>query len=46
MAGSDAPATALGVTDPRTWSRTAWLSDIVPHLVYGTVTASVYRSLH
>jgi hypothetical protein len=43
MAGSDVPATVLGATDPRTWSRTAWLSDIVPHLVYGTVTAAAIR---
>ncbi|WP_165985269.1 hypothetical protein [Streptomyces sp. YIM 98790] len=45
MAGSDAPATALGVTDPRKWNGTAWLSDIVPHLAYGVVTAAVYRAL-
>jgi hypothetical protein len=31
------PMTVLGVTDPRTWSRTDWLSDVVPHLAYGAV---------
>jgi hypothetical protein len=45
MAGSDVPATFLGVTDPTTWSRTAWLSDIVPHLVYGAVTAAAFRAI-
>lgn len=28
----------LGVSDPRSWDRNAWLSDAVPHLAYGTVT--------
>ena len=45
MAGSDVPATALGATDPKTWSRTAWISDIVPHLVYGAVTASAFQAI-
>jgi hypothetical protein len=31
------PMTALGITDPRTWSRIDWISDLVPHLVYGAV---------
>jgi hypothetical protein len=29
------PMAALGVTDPRTWSATDWVSDVVPHLAYG-----------
>ncbi|MEV5545714.1 hypothetical protein AB0L35_06145 [Streptomyces sp. NPDC052309] len=45
MAGSDVPAAALGVTDPTRWDRTSWVSDAVPHLVYGFTTASVYRAL-
>ncbi|WP_055490814.1 hypothetical protein [Streptomyces sp. TP-A0356] len=45
MAGSDLPATALGVTDPSTWDLTSWASDVVPHLVYGLTTASVYQAL-
>ncbi|MEJ1202709.1 MULTISPECIES: hypothetical protein [unclassified Streptomyces] len=45
MAGSDLPATVLGVTDPASWDRTSWVSDIVPHLVYGFTTASVYQAL-
>lgn len=42
MAGSDVPATTLGVTNPKEWDRTSWLSDIVPHLVYGLVAALVF----
>ncbi|PWI15792.1 hypothetical protein DI272_17655 [Streptomyces sp. Act143] len=45
MVGSDVPATALKVTDPRTWGPSSWVSDIVPHLAYGFVGASVYRAL-
>jgi CDGSH-type Zn-finger protein len=36
------PATALGLTDPRTWSSGDWLSDIAPHLAYGIVTVAAY----
>ena len=46
MAGSDVPATALGVTDPRQWSMSSWASDIVPHLAYGLVVASAYDAVH
>ena len=42
MAGSDVPIAALGVSDPRTWNRSDWLSDAVPHLAYGIVTAIAY----
>ena len=45
MAGTDAPMTALGVTDPRTWAPKDWLSDAVPHLAYGLVTAVVVQAM-
>jgi hypothetical protein len=35
----------LGVSDPRTWSASDWLSDAVPHLVYGTVTYATLEAL-
>ncbi|MYV43836.1 hypothetical protein GT030_34495 [Streptomyces sp. SID1328] len=41
MAATDASMTRLGVTDPRTWSPTDWVSDLVPHLVFGAVTYTV-----
>ncbi|MGY1834925.1 hypothetical protein ACI79P_07440 [Blastococcus sp. SYSU DS0510] len=37
MVAANGPMTVLGVTDPRTWSTTDWLSDLVPHLAYGLV---------
>ncbi|HYH30970.1 MAG TPA: hypothetical protein VD903_11345 [Pseudonocardia sp.] len=40
--GTTAPMAALGVTDPRSWSGSSWVSDLVPHLAYGLVTAAVH----
>jgi hypothetical protein len=37
LAASNGPMTVLGITDPRTWSTTDWVSDLVPHLAYGAV---------
>ncbi|TKJ18953.1 hypothetical protein [Blastococcus sp. CCUG 61487] len=37
LVATNGPMTALGITDPRTWSRADWLSDLVPHLAYGAV---------
>lgn len=39
MVGANGPMAALGVTDPRSWTATDWLADVVPHLAYGLVTA-------
>lgn len=41
MTTSDAGATALGVTDPRSWSASGWLADALPHLAFGLTTAAV-----
>ncbi|SFB06494.1 hypothetical protein SAMN05216266_104138 [Amycolatopsis marina] len=41
-AGSSAPMTLLGVTDPRTWSASDWLSDLIPHLAYGVTAVATY----
>jgi hypothetical protein len=45
MAGADGPLVALDVTDPGSWSAADWLSDAVPHLAYGIVTAGTYAAL-
>ena len=37
LIGTNGPMTALGITDPRTWSATDWASDVVPHLAYAAV---------
>lgn len=44
MAGSDVPMTALGLTDPTSWTAADWASDAVPHLAYGLVTALAFRA--
>ncbi|MFC5958246.1 hypothetical protein ACFP51_28460 [Streptomyces pratens] len=46
MIGTNGPMTALGVTDPRTWSTSDWVSDIVPHLAYAAVTVAVLDRLY
>ncbi len=38
LVASNAPMTLLKVTDPRTWSVSDWVSDVLPHLAYGVVT--------
>jgi hypothetical protein len=38
--------TVLGVTDPRTWGLVGWVSDLIPHLGYGVVTALVLHYLY
>jgi hypothetical protein len=45
MAGANAPMGALGVTDPKRWSATDWLSDALPHLAYGLTTAATYAAM-
>jgi hypothetical protein len=45
MATSDGSIAVLGVSDPRTWRRSDWVSDIVPHLAYGMATAATFRRL-
>ena len=45
MASSDGMMTVLRVTDPRTWTRADWLSDIVPHLAYGVTAVATLDQL-
>ncbi|OBH04264.1 MULTISPECIES: hypothetical protein [unclassified Mycobacterium] len=46
LIGTNGPMTVLGVTDPRTWGVAGWISDLVPHLGYGVVTALVLHYLY
>ena len=41
--GTTGPMVALGVTDPRGWPASSWLSDLLPHLAYGIATAAVWE---
>lgn len=45
MAVSDSAATALGATDPTTWGVAGWLSDIVPHVIFGVVAAATLEMI-
>ncbi|WP_222195301.1 hypothetical protein [Modestobacter italicus] len=45
MAATDVPVAALGVSDPRRWSREDWLTDAVPHLAYGATVQAVVSGL-
>ena len=44
MAATDGPLALLHVTDPRKWSATDWVSDLIPHLAYGVVTYATLRA--
>jgi hypothetical protein len=45
LVSTNGPMTVLGITDPRTWSRTDWVSDIVPHLAYAAVVTTTMDAL-
>jgi hypothetical protein len=45
MVAGNAPMAALGVSDPRTWSASSWLADVVPHLAYGATAGWVLAAL-
>jgi hypothetical protein len=45
LVGGSAPMTALGVTDPRSWTPKEWISDIVPHVAYGVVATCTLLAL-
>jgi hypothetical protein len=45
MAATDGSMAALKISDPRTWSATDWVSDLVPHLLYGAVTYATLQAL-
>ena len=45
MTESDVPLVMLKVSDPKTWGASGWLSDLVPHLIYGFVTVATYEAI-
>jgi hypothetical protein len=44
LVAANGPMAAMGITDPRSWSRADWISDLVPHACYGAVTAFTYAA--
>jgi hypothetical protein len=45
MAAADLPIIRTGLTDPKRWGLTGWMSDLVPHLAYGAATVTAYHAL-
>jgi hypothetical protein len=45
MLAGNAPMTLAGVTDPRKWSMSAWVADLVPHVAYGLVAGTTLCAL-
>jgi hypothetical protein len=45
MAAADVLAAKSGATDPKTWGTAGWLSDIVPHVVFGYAVACTFDAL-
>ena len=45
MTAADASYTVTGASDPKTWTMTDWISDLVPHIIYGLVTVATYETI-
>jgi hypothetical protein len=45
MVATDAAMARLGISDPREWDATSWLSDAVPHLAFGITTFAALAAL-
>jgi hypothetical protein len=45
MVAGNGPMTVLGITDPRTWSVTDWVADIVPHVAYAVAATATLSTL-
>jgi hypothetical protein len=45
MVAGNGPMTVLSITDPRTWSVTDWVADIVPHVAYAVATTATLGAL-
>ena len=43
MTAADGAYALSGASDPREWSTADWVSDLIPHLVYGMVTVAAYE---
>jgi len=44
MVLSNSTMAKYDVTDPATWTKSEWLSDLVPHLAYGAVVSTTYSA--
>jgi hypothetical protein len=44
MVAANGPLAALELSDPRSWTASEWLSDVLPHAAYGLVTALTFAA--
>jgi hypothetical protein len=45
MTAADASYAVTGASDPKTWTMADWISDLVPHVLYGLVTVATYEAI-
>jgi hypothetical protein len=45
MLATDAMMAGLGISDPREWDATSWLSDAIPHLAFGVTTYATLAAM-
>lgn len=45
MSSTNTPMAVIGISDPRSWSVSSWMSDVLPHAAYGVVTAWTLHEL-
>jgi hypothetical protein len=45
MTAADTSYAVTGVSDPKTWTTMDWISDLVPHIIYGLVTVATYETI-
>ena len=45
MLAGDIPGALTGASDPSDWTAADWASTLIPHLVYGLVTAATYERI-
>ena len=45
MVAGNGPMTVLGVTDPRSWGRKAWIADALPHFAYALAATAALSGL-
>jgi hypothetical protein len=45
MTAADATYAVTGASDPKTWTITDWVSDLVPHVIYGLITVATYETI-
>ncbi len=45
MTASDTAYAVTGASDPKTWTMMDWMSDLVPHIIYGLVAVTTYETI-